>query len=214
MNRLKIALALLGVLVCFQAHPVLAGDELLVELQKSLAGTTNVQSDFIQEKTLSLLQHTVTIKGRLAVGQPARLSWRVLEPIRYNMVLEGSTMKQWDETTGKVQTLSLAGNPVFKVVATQLQAWFSGRFELLTEDFEVAVESSGASPKLAFTPKQGRFLAKVIRRVDLTFRADRRYIQEMLIEETSGDRTRMIFTNTVLNAAIPDAVWEVRPNGR
>lgn len=187
---------------------------ILAELQKSLAGTTNVQSDFIQEKTLSLLQQTVVIKGRLAVEQPDHLSWQVTEPIRYNLALDGVTLKQWDEETGKVQSMSLAGNPVFKVVVTQLRAWFSGQFELLTKDFEALADLSGGTPKIVFSPREGSFACKMIKRVVLTFRDDRRYIRDMLIEEQSGDRTTMTFTNTVLNAAIPASTWEVKPHGR
>ena len=187
---------------------------LLAELQKSLGGTTNVQSEFIQEKTLSLLQQTVIIKGRLAVEQPDRLSWQVLEPIRYNMVLDGTVLKQWDETTGKMQTMSLAGNPVFKVVVNQLRAWFSGRFDLLTKDFDAQADATSAMPRIIFTPKDGSFAFKVIQRVVLTFREDRRYIHDMLIEERTGDRTTMTFTNSVLNAAIPASAWEVKPHAR
>jgi outer membrane lipoprotein-sorting protein len=196
------------------ANCQLPTDTLLAELQKSLSGTTNVQSEFIQEKTLSLLQQTVVIKGRLAVEQPARLSWQVLEPIRYNMVLDGTVLKQWDETTGKVQTMSLAGNPVFKVVVNQLRAWFSGQFDLLTRDFDAQAEASTPTPTIIFTPKEGSFAVKVIQRVVLTFREDRRYIQTLLIEERTGDRTLMTFTQSILNAAIPSSAWEVKPHGR
>jgi len=207
---------LVSVLMVFGSVLNSLADEtpLLTELRKSLAGTTNVQSEFIQEKSLSLLQQKVVIKGRLAVEQPSRLSWQVLEPIHYNMVLDGSVLKQWDETTGKVQTVALAGNPVFKVVVNQLQGWFSGRFELLTNDFTVAVDASATRPKIIFTPREVSFMAKVIRRVELTFREDRRYIHGLIIEEKTGDCTTMIFTNTVLNATIPAMVWEVRPNGK
>ena len=206
-----------SVLTCFLA---LAGSAfaadlpLLAELQKSLAGATNVQSEFVQTKHLSLLQQTVVIKGRLAVQQPDRLSWQVLDPIHYTLVIDGSTLRQWDEESGKVQTMSLAGNPVFKVVVTQLRAWFSGQFDLLTQDFIVEAEAASALPRLIFTPREGSFACKVIRRVVLTFREDKRYIQDMTIEELSGDRTGMMFTNTLLNAAVDPGVWEVKPHGR
>ena len=36
----------------------------------------------------------------------------------------------------------------------------------------------------------------------------------MGIEERSGDRTRMTFTNTVLNAPIDPRAWEGAPDGR
>lgn len=209
-------LCLLSSVLCLLSSVLCSRAEipLLAELQGSLAGTTNVQSDFIQEKRLSLLQQTVVIRGRLAVGQPDRLAWTVLDPIRYTMVIEGSTLRQWDEATGRVQVMSLGGNPVFKVVVTQLRAWFSGQFDLLTRDFDVQPGGEGEQDALAFVPRAGSFTEKVIRRVVLTFREDRRYLKEILIEERTGDSTRMTFTNTILNAVIPDSAWKVTPDER
>jgi outer membrane lipoprotein-sorting protein len=186
----------------------------LHDLQQSLAGTTNVQSDFVQEKRLSMLQQNVVIKGRLAVEQPDRFSWQVTEPIRYTLILEGTTLRQWDEPSGRVQQMSLAGNPVFGVVATQLRAWFAGQLDSLLQDFDAEIEAMSPSPRIAFTPREGSFARKAIRRVTLTFREDRRYIQSMEIDELSGDQTRMTFSNTVLNAPIDPQAWEVKPHGR
>jgi outer membrane lipoprotein-sorting protein len=199
--------------VSLHADPV-PPPALLAELQQSLAGTTNVQSDFTQEKELSVLQQKVILKGRLAVQQPSRLSWQVTEPIRYNLVLDGTMLRQWDEATDRVQQISLAGNPVFGVVAVQLQAWFSGRFDLLLKDFTASVDASAALSTVVFTPREGGFVEKAIRRVVLTFREDHRYLSHMMIEEKSGDRTLMTFTNTILNAALEPSMWEVKPHGR
>jgi outer membrane lipoprotein-sorting protein len=186
----------------------------LLAIQKSLAGTTNVQSDFIQEKTLSMLQRTVVIKGRLTVQQPDWFSWRVTEPVKYNLILKGAALSQWDETTGSIQKMSLAGNPVFGVVATQLRAWFTGQFDSLLKDFDAEIEAQAPALRIAFIPRAGSFAAKAIRRVTLTFREDGRYLQDMAIDELSGDRTRMTFTNTVLNATIDPRAWEVAPDVR
>lgn len=186
----------------------------ILDLQRSLAGTTNVQSDFVQEKRLAMLQRNVVIKGHLTVQQPDRFSWRVTEPVRYTLILEGTNLRQWDETTDQVQQMSLAGNPVFGVVAAQLRAWFAGQLESLLKDFEAGVEDAGPGTRLVFTPREGSFACKAIRRVALTFREDGRYLQSMDIEELSGDRTWMTFTNTVLNGSVEASAWEVKPHGR
>jgi outer membrane lipoprotein-sorting protein len=215
----KFLLAPLALALCFArsisavAEPTPA-PSLLADLQLALAGTTNVQSDFTQEKDLSVLQHKVILKGRLAVQQPDRLSWQVTEPIRYNLVLDGTTLQQWDEATDRVQQMSLAGNPVFGVVAAQLQAWFAGRFDTLLKDFTAVADGSKDSPTIIFTPRGGTFVEKAIRRVVLTLRPDHRYLSHMLIEEKSGDRTLMTFTNTLLNAPLQPSMWEVKPHGR
>jgi outer membrane lipoprotein-sorting protein len=215
----KLLFAQVALSLCFvlppslQAEPV-PSPALLADLQLALAGTTNVQSDFTQEKDLAVLQHKVILKGRLAVQQPAWLSWQVTEPIRYNLVLDGTTLQQWDEATDRIQKMSLAGNPVFGVVAAQLQAWFAGRFDTLLKDFSAVADGSKDSPTIVFTPREGTFVEKAIRRVVLTLRPDHRYLSHMLIEEKSGDRTLMTFTNTLLNATLEPTMWEVKPHGR
>jgi outer membrane lipoprotein-sorting protein len=186
---------------------------LLNELQQSLAGTTNVQSDFIQEKHLAVLQQKVLIKGRMAVEQPDRFSWQVTEPVRYSLVVEGDKLRQWDEETGRVQQVSLAGNAVFAVVVAQLRAWFAGNLGSLAKDFH-AEQVPGDLPMIAFEPRQDSFAAKAVKRITLRFREDRRYVECMTIEDLGGDLTLMTFTNTVLNSAIDPHVWQVRPRER
>ena len=190
-----------------------APSRLLAELQQALGGTTSVQTDFVQEKQLALLQQKVIIKGHLVVEQPARFAWHVFSPIRYSLVLDGTTLRQWDETTDKIQQISLAANPVFEVVTRQLRAWFGGQMEALTKDFTAATDPTQAR-SVIFTPRAESMARKAIRQVRLIFREDRRYLQEIFIEEQSGDSTRMIFSETRLNTPIAPAAWEVKPHGR
>lgn len=185
----------------------------LATLQKNLSGTTNVVANFVQEKQMSVMRQKVIIKGRLAFQQPNLFAWHVTEPIRYNLVLQGSTLRQWDETTGKVQEMSMANNPVFEMVNRQLRAWFGGEFEALMKDFDARISPS-STRSVIFTPKQDSFARKAIRHVVLTFREDGRYLESIRIEELSGDTTLMTFINTVINSSIPPEVWEVKPHGR
>lgn len=185
----------------------------LAELQKTLSGTTNVLADFVQEKHMSVMRQKVIIKGQLAFQQPNLFAWHVTEPIRYNLVLRGATLRQWDESTGKEQEMSMANNPVFEMVNRQLRAWFGGEFEALLNDFDAKVSPTSARIIL-FTPNQNSFARKAIRQVVLTFREDGRYLESILIDELSGDTTLMTFLNTVVNSPIKPEIWEVKPHGR
>jgi len=185
----------------------------LSELQKALSSTTNVLTGFVQEKQMAMLKNKVIIKGQLAVQQPDLFAWHVSEPIRYNLILKGSTLQQWDEVTGKEQKMSLANNPVFEIVSRQLKAWFGGQFEALLKDFDARIDQA-AERSILLTPNKDSFARKAIRQVVITFREDKRYLERILIEETGGDTTLMTFTNTVLNTAIEPVAWEVKPNGR
>lgn len=182
----------------------------LEAMQNGVRETTSIHTDFVQHRRLSLLQQEVIITGRVVADQSGRLAWRVLSPLRYMLVLDGTNLQQWDEATDKVQSISLKGNPVFDVVARQMRGWFRGDFAPLLKDFDI--EAPADRPRtLVFVPRPDSFVAKAVRRVAMTSREDFRYMQEMEIEELSGDRTVMIFSNTVLNAAIAPGEWKVGP---
>lgn len=186
---------------------------MIAELKQAVSATTNVQTGFVQEKQMAVMRQKVIVKGQLAVQQPDLFAWHVTEPIRYNLVLDGDTLRQWDEATGKEQQMSLADNPVFEIVSRQLKAWFGGQFDLLLKDFDAELDPA-APRSITFIPNKDSFARKAIRRVVMTFREDQRYMQAILIEELGGDKTLMTFTNTVLNTAINPVAWEVKPHGR
>ena len=182
-------------------------------LQKGLQGTTSVRTDFVQHRQLALLQQEITIAGRIALEQSGRLAWRVATPLRCDFILDGATLRQWDEATGREQKVSLKGNPIFDVVSRQMRGWFLGDFSPLLKDFEI--DAPADQPRcLVFRPRPGGFAAKAVRQVTLSCRPDRRYLDEITIEECSGDRTRMVFSNTVLNVTLSPDEWKVGSHAR
>ena len=188
-------------------------EDVLRALEQRFAGITNVQTEFVQEKQLAILQQKVRIKGSITVKNPDKLAWHVSEPIRYGLVMAGTSLRQWDEDSGQVQQISLKGNPVFDIVIRQLRAWFSGQFRPLLADFEMRM--TAAIPlTIEFAPRENSFARKAVKRVVLTFREDQRYVSEMRIEELSGDLTHMTFANTVVNGPIDPRAWEVKPDAR
>ena len=195
------------------AAPDNASEDALRQIEKSFASITNVQTAFVQEKQLAVLQQKVQIKGTIVVQNPDMLAWRVTDPIRYALVIRNTTLQQWDGESDRVQRISLAGNPVFQVVISQLRAWFGGQFHLLAQDFDARVLSR--SPlAIEFVPREGSFARQAISSVRLTFRDDERYVKGLEIDEKSGDKTWISFTNTVLNAPVDPRTWEVRPHDR
>src|SRR5271169_6404984 len=112
-------------------------EQLLEHLQKQLATVETVQADFVQVKNLSMLNHTMTIKGHFALQKPNRLMWLVREPVRYAIRIRGDEIKQWDEDTNQVQTTHLGGDPAFQAITEQIQAWFMGDYKVLAQSYDV-----------------------------------------------------------------------------
>lgn len=185
-------------------------EALFQALEKNFSAIQTVQTKFTEEKKLKIFNRTVRLEGRLALDSTGRLAWRVESPIQYALVLKDDAAFQWDEETRKVQRLPFSGNPVFETVITQIQSWFSGRFTELETDYDLQVLSE-TPPRLVFIPRTDRMVAKAIRQVTVSIREDQRYVEQIVIEDVSGDLTTIFFHDTVLNEPIPADSWEVAP---
>jgi outer membrane lipoprotein-sorting protein len=185
----------------------------LGDLEKTMSGTKTIQTDFIQEKNLALFNQKIILKGRIFIQKPGLLSWRVMSPMRYSMVMKGSTISQWDEDTKQVQQVSLANNPSFQVVIVQMQNWFCGTFKSMLDDYKITLTTEHPI-FLEFVPLENSVSRNFIKRVTVLFQNDERYIKEVHIEEENGDSTSLSFVNTQLNLPIEPSAWEVRTDVR
>jgi outer membrane lipoprotein-sorting protein len=185
----------------------------LGDLEKTMSGTKTIQADFIQEKDLALFNQKIIIKGKVFIRKPGFLSWKIVSPMRYSMVMKDSTISQWDEDTDQVQRVSLANNPGFQLVVEQMERWFCGAYRSMLDEYKIT-QIAEHPLALEFVPLEGSAPHNFIERVTIFFQDDERYISEVRIEEKGGDSTSLIFSNTQLNQPITPSAWEVRTNVR
>lgn len=189
-----------------------AADAVLARLSESFADISTVQSDFVEKKTLSMLDNTITITGSVAIEQPDRLAWRVNSPLAYTLIVSGRRVRQWDEDSGVVQTFSASGNPIISMVIQQMQEWFSGNFAAIQEGYDVHVRREHPVV-MQCVPHEGSANAKVIESITVSIREDGRYVESIRIQDVSGDVTHIAFQNTVLNEPVPKEAWSIHRDG-
>ncbi len=193
------------------ATPLYAAEDvpaLLRTIGSHVSAFKTLKTDFVQEKDLAMFKHRLTIKGRIYLQKPNKVAWHVDSPIRYGVLMTDKFIRQWDEESGKVQEVSLVGNPILKNVLNQLNVWFTGDFAALTEDNDVRVLSH-APLALEFTPNSKNPARSVIKRIIVTFRDDEKYLKGIRIEETGKDVTTINFINTVIDAPLNDGDFKV-----
>jgi len=188
-----------------------ASIEDIQHLQNQLHGITTVDSDFVEKKDLAMLNHTLTIRGHLGLAKPDRLIWIVRQPVKYAVRIEGDEVQQWDEDTNHVETIHLGGDPTFKAVSEQIQAWFLGNYKALGDSYDLYLTQ--AQPvSLAFIPKGDSAVTKILKRIDLIFNPEETYIDTMIIREAGGDTTSIKFINVRVNQPIDTQIWEMPPH--
>jgi len=178
-------------------------------LGKEVSNFKTLKTEFIQEKEMAMFKDKLILKGRIFLEKPNKVAWHVDSPLRYSVLITDKVIRQWDEDTNQVQEVSLAKNPIFLNVLNQLTVWFSGDYGSLIEVNKVRIVKQEPLV-IEFTPLAKNIARKVIKSITITFRDDRKYLQQLRIEELSGDVTTILFKNTQLDVPLDSGSFEVK----
>ena len=181
----------------------------LQSIGKKASNFKTLKTEFTQEKKMVMFKEKLMLKGRIYLEKPNKIAWHVDSPVRYSALITDKLIRQWDEDTNKVQEVSLANNPVFQNVLGQLTVWFSGEYGSLLDTNEVRVIKRDPVI-IEFIPRENNISKKVIKSITITFRNDQNYLQQLRIQEMSGDVTTINFNNTILNAPLDRTSFEVK----
>lgn len=205
MARRVIACGVLAVLTT-----VMAAEETepLKELESALADVKTVRTRFVQEKKMALFKKPVITKGAILLEVPEKLMWKIESPVKYVLLIDGQQAKQWDGETKKTVHISLSEQPVFAAVTQQLRAWFAGDYRALSKDYTIS-KISGEQLSFEFLPKKELPQAKLIKRIQVVFQKEKKYIASFSIEEVSGDATKLTFEETTINGEIDKKEWNL-----
>lgn len=181
----------------------------LQSVGKKASNFKTLKTEFTQEKKMVMFKEKLTMKGRIFLEKPSKIAWHVDAPVRYSVLITDKLIRQWDEETNKVQEISLTKNPIFQNVLSQLTVWFSGEYGSLLDTNEVRLVKRDPLV-MEFIPRDNNVSKKVIKNITITFRDDQNYLQQLRIQEMSGDVTTINFKNTILNAPLSSKSFEVK----
>lgn len=222
MSRITITMVLLAMGILMQTAVLCAAEPgkgavtqtadmsaFLQGVGKKASNFKTLKTEFVQEKKMVMFKEKLVMKGRIFLEKPNRIAWHVDSPLRYSVLITDKMIRQWDEDTNKVQEISLAKNPVFQNVLGQLTVWFSGEYGSLLETNSVRIVKREPLV-LEFIPRDNNVSKKVIKSITITFRPDQNYLQQLRIQEVSGDVTTINFLRTILNVPLDSKSFEVK----
>ena len=181
-------------------------DRIFSEIATAATKVTSLESDFVQERHLSMLEDVLISRGRFYYKKLNQLRWELTKPVSSGFAVSGKKAKRWDRKSGRTQTFEVFRVPFIKLFTDQVFAWATADFKQLKKNYKIIVLSnSPVDLKLVPIRSQEK---KYLAHFRIAFAADASHVNTVEVHETGGDFTRIRFFNTIINTPLPNTLFD------
>jgi outer membrane lipoprotein-sorting protein len=168
--------------------------------------TNSIESDFTQEKYLSVMSEKIISKGHFCFKKANMLRWEYLDPYKYLIAINKD--KMFIKDNGKTTKYDINSNKMFKSINEMMVNTVQGNL-LNNKDYKVKFYESEKQYLLELNPvqKAAKDFLKVIQLyIDKTDYA----VVKVKMIEPSEDYTTIDFTNRKTNQPIADEKFIIK----
>ena len=185
-----------------------AGDPNTAELLANIANFKTLRTKFVQTKHLKAFKKPMVLNGELCLDRPGkRFAWHVEKPLQYSCIIANGKLTQWDADSDKTVSVPFSKYPMLEMLSDAMTAFASGDVKALEKDFEAAAGQDGT---VVLKPRSERFAASLITEVKLTLDESKTKIVKVRASEKNGDVTELVYSDSVFDSDIPDALWQAK----
>lgn len=167
------------------------------------AKVQSITSDFVQQKELLALTETITSSGKFWFKRSNRVRIDYTKPFTYRMVMNGDKMMVKDDQ--KESRINVKSNKLFQQVNKVMIDCVQGTI-LDSKDFTTRVFENDKTYLLEMTPVS-KTLKEFFQTIVLSVEKKDYSVKSIDMNEPSGDKTTITFSNKVLNAQVANEVF-------
>lgn len=168
--------------------------------------THSIESDFTQEKNLSMLSEKVISKGHFVFKKENLLRWEYNSPSKYLIVINKDKVIIKDEK--KTTKYDMNSNKVFKEINDIMLSCVQGTI-FRSSKFKTSYFENEKFYKLELVP-QVKNMKETFKKINLYFDKNVTSVAKMEMIENNDDLTSLDFTNKKLNAALSETIFTVK----
>lgn len=159
-----------------------------------------IESDFIQEKNLSVLSNTIVSKGHFWYKKDNNIRWEYLQPYKYLIIIsEGKIFIK--EEQGQKQ-YDIESNRMFREMNNFISGCIQGDILKNEKDFSAGYFEDEKYYFVTLIPR-AESMRKMLNEVQIWFDKNDLTVTRIKMLETGGDYTKIDFTAKKLNTDIP-----------
>lgn len=207
-------LASLSFSVMQAATPVSDVEGLKAKMQASAEKITSIQSDFTQEKYVSVMASTMKSSGKFYYQKTDKVKMEYTVPFKQDLVMNGTKLMM-KANGGKPMIMDAASNPMMAELKKVISACMSGNIANIGDNYKMTYFVDGSNYLIEIVP-QSADIKKFAEKVDLYLdSSDFTVVRMRMIEakkpnQSKNDYTDYTFTNKKKNAAIAESVFSIK----
>ncbi|MEI7501237.1 MAG: outer membrane lipoprotein carrier protein LolA [Bacteroidota bacterium] len=181
----------------------------LVEFRTLYSGKSvainSLQSDFIQEKSITMLENKIISEGSFIYKRNNKLRMEYRKPYTFLFVMENDrvTIKNNQQKS----SVSTNSNKLFKMISQMTIDCVTGNV-LNSKDFDIEIFENTKVWYLVLKPRL-KLLKSLFETIDILISKNDFTVERIELKETSGDNTTLIFSNKKINIQVNDEVFQV-----
>ncbi|MCK4662758.1 MAG: outer membrane lipoprotein carrier protein LolA [Bacteroidales bacterium] len=174
--------------------------ELINKIKEMSEATKTIESDFTQEKHLSMLEEVIISKGYFCYKKENNIRWEYIEPIKYLIIIHDGIFTINDGI--KIQKYDTKSNKIFKeindIIVNSVQGNILNNPQFVISYFE---NNNYFLAKLIPNKKE---MSNFITCIEIYFDKNNFSVSKIKMIEPADDFTCITFTNKKLNEEVPD----------
>lgn len=167
--------------------------------------TNTIRSDFVQEKSLSMLDEKMISQGKFYFKRENRVRMEYDRPFRYLMIINNNQVFIRDGE--KENKISAKSNKTFGQINRIMIDCVQGTM-LTNPDFSVRVFENSQHWMVELTPL-AKSMKDLFKSIGVTIDKSDLSASRIEMSEINGDNTVIRLTNKTLNVEIPDSLFNI-----
>jgi outer membrane lipoprotein-sorting protein len=169
------------------------------KLTSVTAGISTIESDFIQEKKLSILSNTLVSKGHFCFRRENNIRWEYIQPYKYLIIISQDKIYIKEEKDQK--QYDIQSNKMFQEMNRFISGCIQGDILKNDKDYKIGYFEDGRYFFVTLVPVAEK-MRQMLNEIQIWFDRNDLTVARIRMMEAGGDYTRIEFVNKKLNTDI------------
>ena len=180
--------------------------QIIDQINSATSKLSSMQCDFVQTKTVKILNEKLVSKGRMWYQQPNRLRWEYLTPYTYTFVFNGAKVSL--KKNNRNDVIDVNRNRMFKEIASIMMNSVVGKCLTDRKSFRTTVKDTSAEWVATLVPLS-KELKQMFTGIVLHFNKEKNVVVKVEMLEKNGDTTAIVLNNIIKNHKIDAKTFTV-----